>query len=419
MLRKQLIRVKSLISKLQKVFLFGLFMLVVSANSTSHDKDLKMLLSRGEILLNMTSRVELEKIDKKIEQAFDPNASDFLKARYYNFKGTLASRQNRHDEAVEHFKKGLEYAKKTSITSLELSLCIGFVVHYQANDLHDKALNYLNRMLELINQEPDIKEKRNALAVIANFYRSIGNERLEKQYIDQCVLENKDFASCQLLDGNFKVRTGNFSSGLKILWTILLKDPEIRQMNTVFAIQTIIYNYISVSHFQKAEELTELLLQKTQDIGLSMTSNFIALKADLYREKGEYDLAKKEYSKAFEMYDGVQFRSEVLKNLFVVNYQSSTPDIDFQPYLDSRTKSNDLLDFEYSYDFVDSMNKIVSSNSTTEFTSYIERLSKFLEQNKNFSNRCLNRIKIISSEITTAEENADTDNANEGDNGTE
>ena len=39
-----------------------------------------------------------------------------------------------------------------------------------------------------------------------------------------------------------------------------------------------------------------------------------------------------------------------------------------------------------------------------EFTSYIERLAKFLEQNKNFSDRCLNRIKIISSEITTAEE---------------
>lgn len=40
-------------------------------------------------------------------------------------------------------------------------------------------------------------------------------------------------------------------------------------------------------------------------------------------------------------------------------------------------------------------------------TSYIERLAKFLEQNKNFSDRCLNRIKIISSEIVTAEEQND------------
>lgn len=44
---------------------------------------------------------------------------------------------------------------------------------------------------------------------------------------------------------------------------------------------------------------------------------------------------------------------------------------------------------------------------TIEFTSYIDRLSKFLEQNKNFSNRCLNRIKIIYSEITTTEEDGD------------
>ena len=41
---------------------------------------------------------------------------------------------------------------------------------------------------------------------------------------------------------------------------------------------------------------------------------------------------------------------------------------------------------------------------TLEFDSYIERLTKFLDQNKNFSDRCLNRIKMISSEIVTAEE---------------
>jgi len=41
---------------------------------------------------------------------------------------------------------------------------------------------------------------------------------------------------------------------------------------------------------------------------------------------------------------------------------------------------------------------------TLEFTTYIERLGKFLEQNKSFSVRCLNRIKIISDEIVTTEE---------------
>ena len=53
---------------------------------------------------------------------------------------------------------------------------------------------------------------------------------------------------------------------------------------------------------------------------------------------------------------------------------------------------------------------------TIEFASYIERLATFLEQNKNFSSRCLNRIQLISSEITTAEEAAAA-NANTGDNG--
>ena len=39
-----------------------------------------------------------------------------------------------------------------------------------------------------------------------------------------------------------------------------------------------------------------------------------------------------------------------------------------------------------------------------EFDAYIERLGKFLEQNKSFSGRCLKRIQLISSEIVTAEE---------------
>ena len=44
---------------------------------------------------------------------------------------------------------------------------------------------------------------------------------------------------------------------------------------------------------------------------------------------------------------------------------------------------------------------------TLEFDSYIERLTKFLDQNKNFSDRCLKRIIMISSEIVTAEEAED------------
>ena len=41
---------------------------------------------------------------------------------------------------------------------------------------------------------------------------------------------------------------------------------------------------------------------------------------------------------------------------------------------------------------------------TLEFSQYIQRLEKFLEQNKDFSDRCLKRIKIISNEIVTSEE---------------
>ena len=50
---------------------------------------------------------------------------------------------------------------------------------------------------------------------------------------------------------------------------------------------------------------------------------------------------------------------------------------------------------------------------TLEFTSYIERLSKFLDQNKEFSGRCLNRIKLISNEIVTSEEAATNNTTND------
>ena len=47
---------------------------------------------------------------------------------------------------------------------------------------------------------------------------------------------------------------------------------------------------------------------------------------------------------------------------------------------------------------------------TLEFDAYIERLGKFLEQNKSFSGRCLKRIEMISSEIVTAEEQDSQEN---------
>tara|TARA_B100001057_G_C22737801_1_gene906517 strand:+ start:293 stop:1153 length:861 start_codon:yes stop_codon:yes gene_type:complete len=50
-----------------------------------------------------------------------------------------------------------------------------------------------------------------------------------------------------------------------------------------------------------------------------------------------------------------------------------------------------------------------------EFDAYIVRLGKFLLQNQNFSDRCLNRIKLISSEITTSAEAAEAAEADEGD----
>ena len=50
---------------------------------------------------------------------------------------------------------------------------------------------------------------------------------------------------------------------------------------------------------------------------------------------------------------------------------------------------------------------------TIEFESYIVRLKDFLEQNKNFSGRCLNRIKMISNEIVTTEELEEEQNNDE------
>ena len=52
---------------------------------------------------------------------------------------------------------------------------------------------------------------------------------------------------------------------------------------------------------------------------------------------------------------------------------------------------------------------------TLEFDAYIERLLKFLQQNASFSGRCLKRIEMISSEIVTAEEQAEAVDETTGD----
>jgi hypothetical protein len=48
-----------------------------------------------------------------------------------------------------------------------------------------------------------------------------------------------------------------------------------------------------------------------------------------------------------------------------------------------------------------------------EFKSYCHRLENFLEQNKEFSIKCYNKIKLISNEVDTTEEEFDNEEANQ------
>ena len=41
---------------------------------------------------------------------------------------------------------------------------------------------------------------------------------------------------------------------------------------------------------------------------------------------------------------------------------------------------------------------------TLEFKGYVMRIRQFLEQNRRFADRCLNRVKMISNEIVTEQE---------------
>ena len=44
------------------------------------------------------------------------------------------------------------------------------------------------------------------------------------------------------------------------------------------------------------------------------------------------------------------------------------------------------------------------SKLTLEFQGYVQRLEQFLIQNEKFSNRCLKRVKMISTEIVSEKE---------------
>ena len=292
-----------------------IFLLLTAFTSLTSEKTIALLLDEGDMLMNSTSRVQLEAINTKITNLFNDQVSDQTKARYHNFKGNLAIRHVKYSEALQHFKSALMLSKNSNDSISELHAYFGLVTTYQDSDQYEKALPYVKNLLDFIPSIHTAKHKAEALAVAANFYRAIGDLNSEIQYINQCVSLDNNYSPCQLLHGNYKTRTDDLSGGLKILWTILLNDSEVKEMTTVYTIQTIIYNYISVSHYEKAEELIELLLKKTKDIGPKMTANFIALKGDLYKEKRENDKAKTAYLDALGLYSGVQFESGIFRLL--------------------------------------------------------------------------------------------------------
>lgn len=345
--------------------------MLTAFTNLSSEKTIALLLDEGDLLMNSTSRVQLEAIDTKITNLMNDEVSDRTKARYHNFKGNLAIRYIKYPEALQHFKSALTFAQKSNDSIFELHAYFGLVTTYQDSDQHKKALPYVKNILDFIPTIEQTKRKAEALAIVANFYRAIGNLDSEIQYINKCVSLDENYSPCQLLKGNYKTRTDDLSGGLKILWTILLNDPELKEMTTIYAIQTIIFNYISVSHYEKAEELIELLLQKTQDIGQRMTANFIALKGDLYKEKKENNKAKAAYLEALALYSGVQFESGILKSLYMVDKLSSNPNVDFTIYIKNRDKANEFVNLDYSYDFITTLDQIFDSNSRTELSNII------------------------------------------------
>ena len=356
--------------------LFFFLLSVTLLNAQNRDSEFYELLSDGNSLINGTSIDTLRTIEQRCTQMVSGITNDSLLGKYHIFLSRVALRSINDEDVRVNLERALYYGKNSNTTEITLNAYHDLCDFYVNNENFIQAEKYKDSLYGLLKTTRSKKNKLLALAMIARYFSATDQIEISKSYHNECLELDPEYAPCKLILANYEMfKTDKWTNGLQILWEILLNDPEISQMTTVWSLQTLIRAYIEAFHFTKAEELINLVLAKKANINQRGISEFLELNGDLYKQMGATEEAFEFYGMAIQMNPGFNFKSRVTLKIFLekrTKMRSLTGvDADLKKLLKSSyAKDNVYLRI---YKLLDSMNPDFESDNFTESKQILKK----------------------------------------------
>ncbi|WP_350288029.1 GHKL domain-containing protein [uncultured Croceitalea sp.] len=326
----------------------------------------------------------IDSLNYKIEQFWkisELRLADSSKLKYYHYKGDLAIKKWNSNQAIEYYTK----AKELSNSDSELFQShIGLGISYQIKDSFDIAEEHLLKAVSLAHQSRIKTNITESFAEIANLYREKGDAALELKYISNCLELDSANSKCLLMKANYNTKKGDYLVGLKGLWSSVIRDKNFNDINTIYALMTLVNEYIQASGLDKAEEIIALVLINEHQWHEGIISFFLLKKGIIDVKKGNLELAMQNFIKASNANQKADFQNRVWMEIYL-----SDPDRNLK--YENLFTVNDPLPIHPSVingstgDFLKLMNTIPRCNSSSILESTLERFNMNSKNLKTFT----------------------------------
>ena len=244
--------------------------------------------------------------------------NDSLLGRYYVFLNRLAMRRGAYKKCQKFLDQAVFFGKKSNNINVLTNAYHGLCDLHLHNAQREMAKKYKDSLTNLISRKKIKQDQLSLLSMLAKFHAVDGTIDISRSYLEDCLALSTEYPNCKLELANLEIfQSGEWTKGLKILWEILLNDPQISQMVTVWSLQSLAAAYIEAYHYSKAEELINLVLSRKTDINERSYSEFLELKGDLLKEMGKKTQAFDSYRKALEINPRLYFQARLNLKIFL------------------------------------------------------------------------------------------------------
>lgn len=360
-------------------FLFSLLFLNNGFSQVTQD-NINAIIDEAIPLIHLSNSERLKEINTQLDAYWDTsgqNLQDSIKAKYFNYKGSLAIQRWEAHEAITYYEKAISYS--TSDDDF-FRYYLGMGVAYQILDQFDESEKYMLKSLDHARLTGAPKNEIKSLFDLANLYRESGNAVLEIKYTDLCLTLNPNYIDCQLLKANYNVLYGKLEEGLKELWEVVIQDPEFMNIQTIYALMTLVHNYIEASGIDKAEKLIKLILKNKDQLHEGILSSLTLKQGLIYKKRGMLAKAHETFMEAQKLNSKSDFQNKIWLEIYLLD--------------EDKTKYSDLLALDTSIpmdeavikgttgDFIRMVTSIQNSSKLMDLNTAIK---KFEEKKKNGS----------------------------------